>query len=371
MSVDQSLRKILDTRVEKNTLRSLKVVKSDMVDFSSNDYLGLAKTNEIPTQSLASGTGGSRLLNGNHSFHEELEQYLAAFLHSQAFLLFNSGYVANIGLLSCVPQKGDVILMDEYAHICIKEGARLSRAKYFNFRHNDLEDLERKLKRLEANHIFIVVESIYSMDGDACPLKDLIALAKRYKAEVIVDEAHSTALYPNGIGYCVDQGLEKEVYARVYTFGKAVGAHGAGVAGSATLIAYLINYSRSFIYTTSLPEHSIIAVKQAFEKIRSDSASAAWHGLLSKIKLFRTHIAKGISKLGGEHPIQGIVCNAPEKAKALAEYLQERQFDVRPIYSPTVPEGLERVRICIHLYNSDKEILSLASAINTFFQNHN
>jgi 8-amino-7-oxononanoate synthase len=369
MSLEHTLRKHLVVRTKENTLRKLKFAPEDTVDFSSNDYLGIAQMKFLQyheSQFSSNGTGGSRLLSGNKPYHEALEQQLSTYFNAEAFLLYNSGYVANIGLLSCIPQKGDVILLDEYAHICMKEGARLSRAQHYSFKHNDLKDLEKRLQRVEAEHIFVVIESVYSMDGDQSPLVELVKLTEKYGAYLIVDEAHTTGLMPEkGNGLCNALGISGKIFARIYTFGKAVGAHGAGIAGPQYLKDYLINYSRSFIYTTAIPEHNVYVIQEAI-KYRQRNTHL-WKQVQEKIGFFKESIATGIPLLPSEHPIQGVLCGSSEKAVKLADYLVKNGMDVRPITAPTVPKTKERIRICIHVYNTDEEILSLCNYINEFF----
>ena len=209
-------------------------------DFLSNDYLGLARSaalkNRIETawrsmKSLMNGSTGSRLLSGNTTYAAELEVFLAGLFNAEAALLFNSGYVANLALLASVPQRGDTIILDELAHACMKEGARLSYAEKLSFRHNNLEDLEKKMRKAKGL-CFVVVESVYSMDGDQCPLTQLIALCEQNGAYLIIDEAHSTGVMgEGGSGLACSLKLEDRIFARVYTFGKAMGVHGAVVVG--------------------------------------------------------------------------------------------------------------------------------------------
>lgn len=368
-NVESVLQEILSKRKELGGYRYLRINDGNLSDFSSNDYLGLAKVKEInsvTSKFIDNGAAGSRLLSGNKNYHESLENYLSEFFNAPASLVFNSGYMANLGVLSSLPQKGDTVLMDELSHICIKEGVRLSRAKYFNFKHNDLGDLELKLQKAEGNK-FIVVESVYSMDGDQAPLENIMELARRFEAEIIVDEAHSTGLYgESGFGLCCDLGIEKEVLARIYTFGKAVGAHGAAVCGSEILKEYLINYSRQFIYTTALPYHSILAIQNAlvYRKLHPE----LWEMLQDNIELFRGNIDPKIPKLNSFHPIQGIILDNSENTVTFSKYLNSLGFDIRPILSPTVPKGKERVRICLHAFNSEEEIRNLCHDINHYFK---
>jgi 8-amino-7-oxononanoate synthase len=368
MKADHQLAQQLKKRQENGGYRYLKTLDKDLIDFSSNDYLGLAKVKEIHSSSIDfidNGASGSRLLSGNKIYHEDLENHLAEFFMAESALLFNSGYVANLGLLSSVPQKGDTVLMDELSHICIKEGVRLSRAKYFNFKHNDLNDLETKIKHAEGN-VFIVVESVYSMDGDQAPLKQIVELAHHYEAALIVDEAHSTALYgDNGFGLCCELGLQNRIFARIYTFGKAGGTHGAAVCGSKILNEYLINYSRQFIYTTALPFHSIAGIKNAL--IYRAKNPELWENLKYKIELFRSQLSEDVKRLDSTHPIQGIVLENAKSTVEFADYLNQAGFDIRPILSPTVPKGKERVRICLHAFNSEEEITNLCHHINQYF----
>ncbi|MBL4654010.1 MAG: aminotransferase class I/II-fold pyridoxal phosphate-dependent enzyme, partial [Flavobacteriales bacterium] len=253
MNVEQTLSDKLENRKGENALRSLKTVNG-LIDFSSNDYLGFARDFAVLNHSVGvGGSTGSRLLTGNSIEAEELEAFIAEYHNAEAGLLYNSGYDANIGLLSCVPQRGDTVIYDELSHASIIDGIRLSRAESFKFKHNNLEHLETRLKSAKGN-VFVVVESVYSMDGDFSPLQELINLKQKFDFNLIVDEAHATGLFgKKGEGRCVELGIQNEVFARVHTYGKALGCHGAIVLGSETLRSYLINFSRSFIYTTALP----------------------------------------------------------------------------------------------------------------------
>ena len=262
MKFPSSLLLKLDTRQENGSLRSLSP-QNERIDFSSNDYLGFAKNpiifkqvqEDLDSYLPNNGSTGSRLLSGNFDFHEALESQMAAFFNAEAALLFNSGYDANIGLLSSVPQRGDCIFYDENSHASIRDGIRLSHAKSYRFKHNDLDDLRQKIEKTgTGNQGYLVVESIYSMDGDAAPLSGFAEISKAYDLNLIVDEAHSTGVYGSeGQGMVNDLGLSALVFARIYTFGKALGCHGAAIVGDALLIQFLINFARSFIYTTAMP----------------------------------------------------------------------------------------------------------------------
>jgi 8-amino-7-oxononanoate synthase len=360
----------LSHRKEEGLFRELKT-NTDLIDFCSNDYLGLARSqalSELIDQNLhampvKNGATGSRLLSGNSSYAEELEQKLAVLFKNESSLIFNSGYTANIAVLSSIPQKGDTIIYDELAHASIRDGARLSHAARYSFLHNDLNDLEKKLKR-SSGKLYIVVESIYSMDGDVCPLNELCQLANKYDACVILDEAHSTGSYgDNGSGLATSLSLEKNIDVRIYTFGKAMGIHGACVAGSNNLKQYLINFARPFIYTTALPQHSLVAIDSAF-KFLSGNISLQ-NKLAENVKLFLNNIESGVQRIESESAIQTAIFSGNDRVKKIAVLLQNKGYDVRPILSPTVPKGKERLRICLHTYNTNDEIVSLANELNT------
>lgn len=361
-------RKISELR-KKNQLRSLKVPDTRLIDFTSNDYLGLARSEELhqlilnKIQSLEhplNGATGSRLLSGNFSYIEEVEVKLASLFKSESTIIFNSGYTANLGVLSCLPQKGDTIFYDELSHACIKDGARLSLANRFSFRHNDLDDLRSKLKKNNSGLSFIAVEAIYSMDGDVCPLTDLVKLAKEFNASIILDEAHSTGVFGlsgNGLARSLD--VENEIAIRIYTFGKAMGIHGSCVACSDIIKNYIINFSRPFIYTTALPKHSIAAIDYSFEYLQNNSDLQ--NVLREKIKLFKQHCD---FKTNSDSPIQPVVIPGNELVKEAADSLHKDGFDVRPILSPTVKPGTERLRICLHTFNENEDIIRLAETLN-------
>lgn len=355
----------LQKRKEENSFRKL-TQHSGLIDFTSNDYLGLSRSEELfelikkKAEGLPhrNGATGSRLLSGNNQYTEEVEQKLASIFNSEAALIFNSGYAANQAVLSSIPQKGDTILYDELAHACIRDGARLSLASRFPFLHSDLNDLEARLKKAQGN-IFIAVESIYSMDGDECPLKEIVALADKYSATIILDEAHSTGIMgKNGAGYAASLELENKIPIRVYTFGKAMGVHGACVAGSKDLIDYLINFARPFIFTTASAPHSIASIDCSFQYL-ADNLKLQKE-LNDRVSFFNSESQKlNLQKLASKSQIQGIVVPGNENTKKIAAILQQQRFDVRPILSPSVAKGSERLRICLHTFNTTEEIKQL------------
>jgi 8-amino-7-oxononanoate synthase len=368
--LDLLLRNELSDREQTGLLRRLTVHSKNLSDFSSNDYLGLAASSElgeiievlVRKSGAENGSTGSRLLTGNSAFAEETEAFLARVLHTEAALLFNSGYTANLAVLSALPKRHDTILYDELAHACIKDGARLSMAKRFSFRHNNMEDLETKLRKSTGN-IFIAVESIYSMDGDECPLADLTSLAHQYNAFIILDEAHSTGVMgEEGSGMAVALGLHNRIAARIHTFGKAMGVHGACVAGSETLVNYLINFARPFIYTTALSPHNIVSINCAFRYLKEHKHLQ--DALHANVELFLDTTRDVGNKTASHSAIQTVIVPGNSAVRNAATILQRNGLDVRPILSPTVTRGKERLRICLHAFNTPAEVRKLTEALN-------
>jgi 8-amino-7-oxononanoate synthase len=351
------------------------------VDLCSNDYLGVirdglleVKAPKAPVQddqqALAHGSGGSRLLAGNYAGIETVERQLAQFHAAPSALIYNSGYDANLGLLSCVPQRGDVVLYDALSHASIRDGMRLSFAQAYSFVHNDCADLERRMITWmrqttsggdRQSTLFVVTESVFSMDGDLAPLKEMAALCRQYGAQLVVDEAHATGVIGDeGEGLVQMLGLEQECFARVHTFGKAVGCHGAAVLGSSLLRDYLINFSRSFIYTTALPPVSVEAIARAYALLPALGPQRA--SLQRLIGQWRGELI-GYERLDSSTPIQVVIVPGNDAVRALAERLQAAGLDVRPILYPTVPKGRERLRIVLHAYNTEEEIRALAGLL--------
>lgn len=343
---------------------------SSLVDFCSNDYLGFARSailkqktdEEIVNNGLVfNGSTGSRLLSGNSTYAENLEREIAKAHKSEAGLLFNSGYDANIGLFSSVPQRGDTIIHDELIHASIIDGARLSYANRYSFKHNDLDSLESKLKQAKGI-CYVAIESVYSMDGDIPAIEDILKLTEKHKANLIVDEAHAVGLF--GLGLVNLLNVEDRVFARLVTFGKALGCHGAVVLGSNLLRDYLINFARSFIYTTASPPHQLASVKMAYLMLQKSANEA--EALKNNIAIFRQKIMPNVVAplIESKSAIQCVLLKGNEQAKKAANSLQDAGLDVRPILSPTVPSGSERIRICLHAFNTGEEISLLTDTIN-------
>lgn len=382
--IEKYLLSILEERKQQSLFRSLRT-SNNLVDFCSNDYLGFSQKikQDCENYSFPSGATGSRLLAGNTKFIEDLEQEIANFHGAETGLIFNSGYDANVGLLSCIPQKNDILITDELIHASMIDGARLSYATRYKFKHNDIESLEFRLsnadlrkdnlmvgitKSTSENNSsletvfskFIAIESVYSMDGDLANLTSIVNLSEKYGANLIVDEAHATGIFgKNGRGLVCELGLEDKVFARVVTFGKALGCHGAIVLGSKNLRDYLVNFARSFIYTTAAPMHTHESVRQAYQLLKSpDFSNKKLHHLIHFFKEQAIQIPD-LELIESISAIQCIIISGNEKCREVAMKLQNTGLDIRPIVSPTVPKGKERLRICMHEFNTEEEILRI------------
>ncbi|MFW6093860.1 MAG: aminotransferase class I/II-fold pyridoxal phosphate-dependent enzyme [Pseudomonadota bacterium] len=369
-AVLDAMRAKLDARAEAQSLRRLRS-DVDGPDFCSNDYLALARSDalrdairraEAACGAAANGATGSRLISGNSARAEALEALIARHHRAEAALVFATGYAANTGLFACLLDAGDTLVLDELIHASMIDGARLSKAQRLIFRHNDLADLEAKLAEAEG-HVVVGVESLYSMDGDETPLPDLVALAERFGAAVVVDEAHSTGVYgPAGAGTAVRDGIEDRLLARVCTFGKALGVHGAAVVGSATLREYLINFARPFIYSTAPPPAALAAVEAAYGLL--PELDDARRRLFELIDAFRARAGQSSwDWLDSTSAIQSVLIPGNDQVRAVAAELQRAGLGVVPIVAPTVPAGAERIRICLHSHNSHGEIDRLFDAL--------
>lgn len=370
----------LKIRKANNALRKLNT-QNNLTDFSSNDYLGFSKfqvifdnTHQylIDNNLTQNGSTGSRLLSGNHELYNIVETMLCEFHNSEAALIFNSGYDANVGFFSSVPQRGDVILYDEYIHASIRDGIRISNANAYKFKHNNLEDLHTKLSlrkqtKSSESDIYIVTESIFSMDGDTPDLLVMSEICKNHNAHFIVDEAHALGVFgQNGLGLIQDLKLGNDVFARLITFGKGLGCHGSAILGSTVLKQYLVNFAHSFIYTTALPPHSLATVNSAYTELKRTDEIEKLH---QNIHFFRSEIEKlklQQSFVKSDSAIHCCIIPGNDTVKAIAKKLQKQGFDVKPILSPTVSEGEERLRFCLHSYNSETEMSKVLELLATF-----
>lgn len=357
----------LDKRKEEGTLRRLRI-QSSGIDFYSNDYLGLAKSKELQylllrkvmdNPQLLSGSTGSRLISGNSEIAVSVEKDIAQKYQFESALLFPSGYNANLALLSTLPSRHDTVIVDEQIHRSVHDGCKLSNARKLKFKHNDTEDLENILKRQEG-HCYIAIESLYSMEGDFAPLQEIAALASKYKASLIVDEAHALGVF--GYGLIEKYQLQNYVSAAVVTYGKALGVHGAVILCNETVKSYLINFASPFIYTTSAQDFQWMSIKTGYEFLDQNHELAV--KLQDNIKFFRSRNLQSPS--AQTSPVQAIVIPDNQRLKELQNTLSEEGFLTYAIYSPTVKAGSERLRICLHSFNTEEEIVKLTGIIKEF-----
>ena len=343
------------------------------IDFLSNDYLGFARSVSLrqtisrDVLSLTSvGSTGSRLLSGNKPYLRQLEEELASFFKAESGLLFTSGFTLNSGLLSAITEPQDVVILDQYAHASWKQALKLSSAQGFFFRHNDAAHLFTRLKRLREvkqhrSDIFVVVDSVYSMEGDVAPLKEFVEICEKFSAYLIVDEAHAMGtIGGDGKGLTVGLGLEKRIFARIATFGKAFGTSGALLLGSRGLMDYIVNFCQSFIYTTGMSLVNAVSIKVALQELNRGC---------SEIGMLHQHIRFFNERLGWSHhqaPIYSFICSSIGRLKKMTTELQRLSCWVQPIFSPTVPKGKERLRVCLHSYNTKDEIEMLYSHLKRF-----
>ena len=388
MKLPKTLAAKLEIRKQNNAFRKLSF-PNDLIDFASNDYIGFSKNKAIfeETQqylvnnnSIQNGATGSRLLSGNHKVYQDAENYIAQFHQTEAALIFNSGYDANVGFFSSVPQKGDLILYDELCHASIRDGIQLSNAKAYKFQHNDFGDLERLIqhstpktqdprpKTQDPTPIYIVTESVFSMDGDSPNLEELAQLSEKYNCHLVIDEAHALGVFGDkGEGLVQQLGLQDQVFVRIVTFGKGLGCHGAAILGSQELKDYLINFARSFIYTTGLSPHSVATIFVGYQHLESEKQT------INKLRENIIHFNQEKNLLGlkpmfvrSKSAIQSAIIPGNQNVKSIANQIQEKGFDVKAILSPTVPEGQERLRFCLHCFNTKEEISEVLSLLSTF-----
>ncbi|MCB9229635.1 MAG: aminotransferase class I/II-fold pyridoxal phosphate-dependent enzyme [Deltaproteobacteria bacterium] len=364
MLIEQRLAERLEKRRQAGNFRQL--ICHQGVDFASNDYLGLARSQELKADivqaqqdnPLSSGATGSRLLSGQHSQTEALEQLLARMFRSKSALLFNSGYNLNLTLPECLCQEGDVILLDELVHASIRAGARLSTARVFSFRHNDLSHFRAKLQRLSADcqgQIFVITESVFSMDGDVAPLSELGAIARQYHAALIVDEAHGAGVMgADGLGLAAD---EADVFARVITFGKAFGSHGAALLSGALVRDAAINFCTGFIYTTALPPGHIQVLDRTFRYWEKHPELR--QQLKERILLMNRLL--GITE--HQSAIYSFRFSCADTLNQLCQDLKDSGLLALPIRSPTVRRGTERLRVVLHVHNTEGQIVNLCQRL--------
>jgi 8-amino-7-oxononanoate synthase len=366
--IESRLQRHLDSLRSQAQFRTLE--QPSGINFCSNDYLALAsdpRLRQAVSAAIAEGHGvggtGSRLLSGHSKLWDELEEEFAEFEGAQAALFFGSGYAANVGLLASVLQPEDTVFSDQLNHASLVDGIRMTRAERVIFPHLDLTFLEDALSRNSKGEKFIVVESIFSMDGDRAPVRDLISLCERFGANLIVDEAHATGVAgPEGRGLVAEAGRSKVIFATVHTCGKALASVGAFVAGSQTLKDYLINRARTFIFSTALPPYIALQVRAALRLAR---AAADRRSHLEEIgELLRTRLKQsGFDTRSSESQIVPVVLGSNEAALQCAERLNAAGFGVRAIRPPTVPQGTARLRISLTSGHSKDDVEKLVVSL--------
>jgi len=350
-------------RVEGDQGPTLVLDGREVINFSSNNYLGIAnhpalgEAAKLAIDRYGSGTGASRLISGNMTLHEELERKIAEFKGTEAALVFNSGFQVNVGVISALVGEGDVVFSDLLNHASIIDGCRLSRARAAVYAHLDMNQLEHELKQSQVvRRRLIVTESLFSMDGDEAPLADIVGLAERYGAVVMVDEAHATGVYePNGAGLVAKLGLGDRVLVQMGTLGKALGGFGAYVAGSKALRELLINRCRSFIFTTALPPAVMAMAIAAIDLVKNEPERRKV--LTDNSERLRAGL-RGLGYLLGDsgRQILPLMVGDANRCMELSQRLLERGVFAHGIRPPTVPPGTSRLRITLMATHTDEHI---------------
>jgi 8-amino-7-oxononanoate synthase len=335
----------------------------------SNNYLGLAdhpRVREAAAEAAMRwgvGAGASRLVSGNMTVHRRLESEIADFKGSQACVLFGSGYLANSGVISTLAREGDVVLSDEYNHASIVDGCRLARARTFVYDHCDVEHLEHGLREAAGRASLIVTDGVFSMDGDIAPLPEIVELARRYDARVMVDEAHGTgALGPAGRGAVAAAGLEDEVDIVVGTLGKALGSYGAFVCCDADMADYLVNSARTLIFSTALPPPAVAGALAALDLLRGSPQRV--DKLQRNARVLRDALAdEGLDTGPSETQIVPLVVGDAVAAVAACEKALRKGVFAQAIRPPTVPEGSSRLRLAVMASHTGAELRQAAKAL--------
>jgi len=376
MNLDSLLRDELDELKDADLLRVLRATDGPsvgMLNFASNDYLGLSRhpvlieASREATARHGTGAGASRLITGTDSAVLALEEHLAAWKEKEAALVFSSGYAAALGTIPALVGRGDTVILDKLAHASLIDGARLSGATVRTFLHNDMGRLETLLKKLSTSkgRLLVVTESIFSMDGDAASLRELVELKDRHGAWLLVDEAHATGLYgPTGAGLVAEAGLSDRAEIVMGTLSKALGSVGGYMAGSRALIDWLTNRARSFIYSTALPAGAIAASHAAVKISRCPEGAALRKSLRENITRFHAGIpAPWKSHTLSSSAIQPLICGDSSDALRLTAALRERGFLIPAIRYPTVPRQAARLRVTLSAAHSGKDIDALNEAL--------
>jgi glycine C-acetyltransferase/8-amino-7-oxononanoate synthase len=335
----------------------------------SNNYLGYADHPRVRQAAADAavrwgvGAGASRLVSGNMTVHRRLEERLAEFEGAERCLLFGSGYLANVGVVSALAREGEVVFSDELNHASIVDGCRLSRAETFVYRHGDLEHLAWGLREAGSRASLVVTDSMFSMDGDVAPLERLVALARRHDTRLMVDEAHALgALGPGGRGAVAAAGLEEEVDVVVGTLGKALGSYGAYVCCDTATARYLVNSARSLIFSTALPPPAVAGALAALDLLIAQPQRV--DRLRRNARMLRESLAlEGIDCSGGESQIVPLVVGSSAEASAACERALEQGVFAQAIRPPTVPEGTARLRLTVMASHTRDELRKAAGVL--------
>lgn len=337
-----------------------------LIDFSSNDYLGLA--HEISQVAAShSGSGASRLISGNYPLIEQAEEALASFYQTEAALLFVSGFQANIGLFQALAGRNDTLIFDELCHASIRDGIRLSYAKAISFRHNNMDDLKLKLKSAQGN-TFIITEGIFSMEGDEADLDSIAAICRESGAFLILDEAHSAGITgKDGSGLAVLHHVEDICIAKIIGLGKAHGCQGGAVLGSQQLRQLLINKHRGFIFSTGMSPLLAQAILNSVAKLKNSATQRAL--LNGNISYYNQKISvlDNVQATCNPGPVQAVFTPGNDFTVALSESIRNQKINVGGVRYPTVPKGTERIRIILHSFNTQSEIDLLINVLNENF----
>lgn len=375
----------LEERKKTNSFRSLRSIRATcgreidldgrkLINFASNDYLGLANDERVIEAGYSyakrwgAGSGASRLISGTTDPVIETERRLAEWTLAGKALLFNSGYQANVGVITALADKNTVIFNDKLNHASIYDGIAMSNAKMVRYKHADAVSLEEVLeKHKDAPRKIIVTDTVFSMEGDIAPLKEIVELARKYGAMVIADEAHAFGVFGRyGRGLCITLGVQKEIDIGIGTLGKGFGVFGAFVLASGKVIDFLVNNSRSFIFTTALPPFVVGAVTEALEIIKSEPRGEF---VLKKAEALRKRLMDAGVNIGrSESQIIPVITRSSEKAIHLMNHLHDNGFFCPAIRPPTVPPNSARVRLSVCYHHSEEDIERIASCIKKWMQ---
>ncbi|MFC1808244.1 8-amino-7-oxononanoate synthase [Candidatus Omnitrophota bacterium] len=377
----ERIESFLQERRDENLLRVLRPANKrsdgkiffgdkEMIDLSSNDYLGLSshpKMKEVVKSAVdqyGAGASASRLLSGDLNLHHELEEKIAMFKKKESALLFNSGYQANVGIISSICKQGDLIFSDKLNHASIIDGILLSGATFHRFLHNNMDHLKTLLEqhRPKAKQALIITETIFSMDGDKAPLKDIVRLAREYSCLIMVDEAHATGVFSaDGSGMVSEEGLSSDIDIIMGTFSKALGSFGAYVGCSQLLKDYLINSSRSFIYSTALPPSVVAANLASLDLVREEVFRRK--SLLENSNYFRNRLIDRGFQTKGSSQIVPLILGDNQSAINMALLLETARYRVLPIRYPTVAKNQARIRFSLNYYHQKDMLEKLIESI--------